>query len=147
MRHYQSADQSCTYSPTRSPNVFLLVFLVQKFYFKCFCKILSQEMRSAALQCFSILHQSFNAICIDSAGKSFAFRFYTPDHRQSHKLLCKSCIHFKHLFCFFNCIFRSSMCSMTFLPKKFCRTQKQSCSHFPTYHICPLVDEQWEITI
>ena len=45
-------------------------------------KILSQEMAGAGLQCFAILHQGFNGICIECTCKSLIFsHFIFLDHK------------------------------------------------------------------
>src|SRR5579863_5824346 len=39
------------------------------------------------------------------------------------------------------------MCCMSFLPEKFSRTKEKSCSHFPSHHIGPLINQQRKIAV
>src|SRR5690606_38477787 len=45
--------------------------------------------------------------------------------------------------CFFACCMRC----MPFLPQEFRSTEKQAGPHFPAYHIGPLVNEYWQVTV
>ena len=75
------------------------------------------------------------------------FRFFSFVMIHCHKMRNKIWIHFHH-FSRFNISFLSrSVCSMPFLPKKFRTSKENPSSHLPSYHICPLIYEQWQITM
>ena len=62
-------------SPAGSPDVFTLIMFSKEFYIKCFLQSSAEEMRSACLQCFAILHHGFNAKSIDCTCKTFTQSF------------------------------------------------------------------------
>src|SRR5690554_3124854 len=99
-------------------------------------------MRSTRLQSFTVLHQRLNCISINCTCKPFRLRLKSLNNRHCHILLGKLRINIYHLFGLFNCLFFSSMSSVTLLPKEFGSSEEQPCTHFPTYHISPLVNKK-----
>ena len=39
------------------------------------------------------------------------------------------------------------MCRVSFLPEKFHRPDEKTGAHLPPHHVCPLVDEHWQVAI
>src|SRR5438093_1576007 len=83
----------------------------------------------------------FTAISFFSACKSFIHCLYSFDYRRCHPLLGELRVYIQHLLCFMYCLLFCCMCSVSFLPKKFCGSQKQSRAHFPSHNVCPLINE------
>ena len=69
--HDQGTHQAGRYPPRGSPYIIQLVVLVDELYVEGLGKVLSQEVRRTALQCLSVLHQSFDGIRIQGTGKTF----------------------------------------------------------------------------
>ena len=104
-------------------------------------------MRSTTLQCFSVLHHSFDSVSVKRTGKTLVGRLYTFHNRNSHIFLCKFTIYIQHSYCFFFSFFASSMGSMSFLPQEFSSTQEQTSTHFPTENVRPLIAKNRQVTI
>ena len=147
MSHNQSTHQTGRNTPWSCPYIFHLIFLIYKLNIKCLGKVLSEEMRCTALQCFSILHHSFDGISIKCTGKTFVSGFYTFHYRNSHVFLSKFAVYIQHSDRFFLCLFACSMSGMSFLPQEFGSTQEKTGTHFPTENVCPLITKNRQVTI
>ena len=104
-------------------------------------------MRSPCLQSLSVLHQSFNAISFNSTGEPFIWRFYPFHHWDAHPFFSKFGINTQYHFRFLDSFSTGSMGSVPFLPEEFGSTEEKPCPHFPPKYICPLVYEQWKVTV
>ena len=124
-----------------------LSFLVLEFDIEGLGKVLSQKMRGAGLQGFSILHKCLYTVCFEGPGESFAFSLYSPDHGDGQNFFQEFCVNAKHGLCFLNGFGLCGMRRVSLLPEEFCGPQEQTGTHLPANHIRPLIDENGEIPV
>src|SRR5690606_40188796 len=85
VRQDQRADEAGADTPRSTPDVIQLSVFARKLNIEGLCKILTEKMRRAGLQCPTILHDRLDAVRIDSAGELLPFAFPALVHRPSHK--------------------------------------------------------------
>src|SRR5690606_34278493 len=135
VRQDQRADEAGADTPRSTPDVIQLSVFARKLNIEGLCKILTEKMRRAGLQCPTILHDRLDAVRSDSAGEFLPFAFPTLVHGHSHKLFGKGGVYVEHLKRFPNSLFCGGVRRMTLLPQKFRGTQEQARTHFPAYNV------------
>lgn len=104
-------------------------------------------MTCSCLQCFSVLHHRLECIRDNRSSEFIVFRFRSEYRRNRHEVHAKIVVDIEHLPCFVVRFLCACMGGMSFLPKEFSTPQKQSCPHFPSDDIRPLIYQQRQITI
>ncbi len=104
-------------------------------------------MTCSRLQCFAILHHRLKSIRDNSSSKFIMFWFWSKHGRYRHKVYTEIIVDIKHFSCLIVSLLCTRMSSMSFLPEKLCASEKESCSHFSSDDISPLIDQQRQITI
>ena len=139
VHHDDGSHHSRGHTPARSPAKFLFPFAVLELNTARFGKVLSQEMRSAGLNGFPVLHHRFERQGLDRAGELFAFGFRSGEDRKGEIFAGETFIDSENqsrlraglLFGFVN--------GVALLPQKFGRAQKQTRPHFPSHNVGPLI--------
>src|SRR5690625_4532140 len=147
MGHNKTPDQPGGHTPARCPYIFVFSIRILKLHVKRLRKILAEEMRGARLEGFSILHQSLYTVSFHGSCKSFRGSLNSCNYRHCHKLLRKSFVHIQHFKSLFDRFLLRGMGRMPFLPEKLHGTQKEPGPHRPTNHICPLVNQYWQVPV
>ncbi len=104
-------------------------------------------MGSAGLQGFSVLHHGLDGVCVKRTGEAFVGRLHSLYDWNSHIVLGEACVNFEHTACFLFGFFARGVGRVPFLPKELGCAQEHSCAHFPTEHVCPLVDEYRKVAV
>ena len=91
------ADEPRRHSPARRPAEFLFAFAVLKLDAACSREILAEKMRRASLDRLPVLHHRFDRKRLHRAGKFFAFRFFTGEHRDREVLADKALVNARGL--------------------------------------------------
>src|SRR5690606_28022599 len=110
------------------------------------CEVLSKKVRSTSLKSFSITHHCFDAISSNGTGKALPLCLFSGQNWQSQPLLGQLLVVSENQPRLALCFVAGCMGSMSFLPEKFSCSKEQSGSHFPANHICPLVDEDRQVS-
>ena len=147
MRHNDGTDQTRGYAPRSLMRISKLVVFGGKLNIECLCKAIPKVVGSTCLQCLSIVHQCFNGIGCNSAGKLIAFGFSALYHRHSQGLLTEGGIGVQHTLGFFECLLCGCMNGVTFLPQEFSGTQERTRGLFPAHHANPLVIQLRQIPV
>ena len=147
MSHHEGPHQASTHAPTGTPHVLAHAFFISKLHVERLSEVLAQKMAGTGLQGLAILHQRLNAVRVLGPGKPFIGGFYAFHHGQGHVLLGKLGVHVEYLASFGHGFFGGSVGGVALLPQKLGGAQKQAGTHFPTHHVGPLVNEQWQVAV
>src|SRR6202023_798175 len=97
MRHDQRADHARAHSPARGPAELLLTFAILETNIARAREILTQEMRRAGLNCFSILHHRLDRERLDGAREPLTFRFFTTVNGNGEMIANERFVDIQHL--------------------------------------------------
>ena len=147
MGHDNAADKTGRNTPGSRIGIFRLTLIVDKGNISRFGKILPQKMRCSGLQGFTVLHHGFHAVGINGSGEFFMFRLAADQHRHCQRVFAQIAISLQHALGFLFGFGGVGMSRMPFLPKELARSQKQAGTHFPTYHVGPLVNQHRQVAV
>ena len=117
--HNYSTDKTGGNAPRGLMRMNALIFLIGVGDVKRLCKAVAEIVRSTCLQCFAVVHESFDCVCRLGSCKLVRFGLFTLYNRHCEVTLAEIGIHVKHLFGFVDCFLGSCVNCMTFLPQKF----------------------------
>ena len=104
-------------------------------------------MRSARLQGFAVKHHGFHRVGVNRACEFLFFGLLTDKNVDCKHVLHKLAIHFEHAESLFSRLFFGLVQSVTFLPQELACAKEGTSGLFPSYDVCPLVDEHGQVAI
>ena len=147
MGHNQSTHKACTYAPRGCPHILLLALLRGVLHVEGLGEILTEEVRSAALQCLAILHKGLDGEGVDSTSKALVRRLVTHDDGHAHPLLGEGSVDVNHTLGLLDSLLGGGVCRMSLLPQELGSTQEEACAHLPAHNVGPLVAEDRQVAV
>ena len=143
--HDQRAHQTGRNAPGRSPDVFLLAFLVGELDVEGLGEVLAQEVGGTGLQGLAVLHHGLDGEGIQGTGKTLVRTLVSHDDRKSQVVAGKVGIDLDHAPGFFLGFLCGGMGRMAFLPEEFGRTEEEAGTHLPAHDVGPLVAQDGQV--
>ena len=147
MCHDQRTHKTSRNTPRGGPYIFRLILFVHKGYVESLSEILTQEVGCAALKCLAILHHCLDGVGLKCTGETFSGTLDTADHGNCHEILGEIAIYMKHTDSLLFSLLTCGVSSVTLLPEELGGAEEHACTHLPTEHVRPLVDQDGKITI
>ena len=147
VRHDERADKTCGHAPACLIRIFELTVFVEIFDLKRGREVLSEIVRSAGLQGFAVKHHGFHRVGVNRACEFLFFGLLTDKNVDCKHVLHKLAIHFEHAESLFSRLFFGLVQSVTFLPQELACAKEGTSGLFPSYDVCPLVDEHGQVAI
>ncbi len=147
MGHDHGADESSRDSPGGGPDEFLGLVSAEEFDIEGFGEVLSEEVGGTALECFAVLHESFDGIGGDGARELFGVGFCALCDGDGEDILGEVGVEVEDLEGFFLGLIGGFVCGVSFLPEEFRGSEEEAGSHFPSHDVGPLVDEDGEVAV
>ena len=124
-----------------------LVISVGICYIKCFCKSVTEIVRSTTLKSYTVVHHRLNGIGFERTRKFFLFGLSTGNRRNCKSFTIEILIALEHTESFLSCSLLIFMHSMSLLPQKLRRTEEWTSCFLPSYNVTPLIVKLRKITI
>ncbi len=148
MTRYNTSNGTSRQPPRSIPRIINCPLSTLKFYVKTLHKSLGKKMRRANLKSPTITHHGFKCIGCICSSKFFTITFYSSYTLNGHEFIkCLNINIMKNRKRKLVRLITSLMERMSFLPMKFCASQKGAGTLLPSKYIYPLVIQKREITI